>query len=158
VRYGEDGLINGAGCFGCHMSLLDIDEALIDVAAQADIVYGPLVDVKEYPPDVDVALVEGAVATDEQVELIAKVRERTRFLVSFGDCAVTGNVTSLRNPLGSAEIVLRRAYVECADRTPGIPREEGVLPVLLDRVRPLHEEVKIDLFLPGCPPASSSST
>src|SRR5690348_6825749 len=88
------------GCSGCHMSFLDLDEFLIDLAEKADIVYSPVVDTKEYPDGVDVVLIEGAVASVEHAEHLRAIRERSKLLVSFGDCAVTGNVTSLRNPLG----------------------------------------------------------
>ena len=89
------------GCSGCHMSFLDLDEWLFDLASQADVVFSPFADVKEYPENVDLALVEGAVANDENLEMIHQVRARTKTLVAFGDCAVTGNVTALRNPLGA---------------------------------------------------------
>src|SRR5262249_30621120 len=102
------------GCSGCHMSFLDLDEFLLDLAARADIVYSPVIDAKEYPEGVDVVLIEGAVATEDHVEHVRAVRTRTKFVVSFGDCAVTGNVTALRNPLGKAEAVLRRSYLELA--------------------------------------------
>jgi NAD-reducing hydrogenase small subunit len=140
------------GCSGCHMSFLDLDEFLIDLAAAADVVYTPVMDVKEYPENVDVVLVEGAVANEDNFEMLLKVRERTKFLVSFGDCAVTGNVTSLRNPLGAALPVLERSYLELADDTPQIPSEAGIIPRLLDRVVPLHKVVPVDLYMPGCPP------
>jgi len=140
------------GCSGCHMSFLDLDEFLIDLADRADVVYTPVMDVKEYPEGVDVVLVEGAVANDEHLEMIHRVRRNTKVLVSFGDCAVTGNVTALRNPLGSAEPVLRRSYVEQADLQPQVPSEAGIVPVLLDQVLPVHAVVKVDVFLPGCPP------
>jgi len=140
------------GCSGCHMSFLDLDEFLIDLAAAADVVYTPVMDVKEYPENVDVVLVEGAVANEDNFEMLQKVRERTRFLISFGDCAVTGNVTSLRNPLGTALPVLERSYIELADDTPQIPNEPGIIPRLLDRVVPLHKVVPVDLYMPGCPP------
>ena len=140
------------GCSGCHMSFLDQDERLIDLSAKVSVVYGPFVDAKEYPEGVDVCLVEGAVATEEHRELIQKIRERTRILVSFGDCAVTGNVTALRNPLGTAEPTLKRAYLENVTLKPGVPAERGVVPVLLDKVLPVHHVVKVDAFLPGCPP------
>jgi NAD-reducing hydrogenase small subunit len=140
------------GCSGCHMSFLDLDEWLIDLAARADIVYSPILDVKEFPEGVDVALVEGAIANEEHVEQIQRVRERSKLVVSFGDCAITGNVTSLRNPLGSAEPVLRRSYLELATINPGLPGEPGILPPLLDRVRPVHAVVPVDFYLPGCPP------
>ncbi|MDJ0651202.1 MAG: oxidoreductase, partial [Xenococcaceae cyanobacterium MO_188.B19] len=102
------------GCSGCHMSFLDLDEWLFDLAAQVDLVYSPLADIKEYPEGVDVVLVEGAVANEDNLELIKKVRDRSSILVSFGDCAVTGNVTAMRNPLGDTESVLQRCYMEAA--------------------------------------------
>lgn len=143
------------GCSGCHMSFLDLDEWLLDLAVLAEIVYSPLIDAKEYPTDVDLALVEGAVANDEHLLMLRTIRERTRIVVAFGDCAVTGNVTSLRNPLGGADAVLRRSYLELADERPGIPAEPGLLPVLLDRATPLHHVVPVDYYLPGCPPPAA---
>jgi NAD-reducing hydrogenase small subunit len=140
------------GCSGCHMSFLDMDEWLIDLAKLVDIVYTPLADVKEYPDNVDVALVEGAVANEEHLHLIRKIRARSRILISFGDCAVTGNVTALRNPIGPALSVLERSYIELADVNPQIPSEAGIVPVLLDRVQPVHGVVDVDIYLPGCPP------
>jgi NAD-reducing hydrogenase small subunit len=140
------------GCSGCHMSFLDLDEFLIDLADRADIVYTPIMDVKDYPEGVDVVLVEGAIANEEHLEMIRRVRQRTRVLVSFGDCAVTGNVTALRDPIGSAEPVLLRSYVELADLQPQIPREPGIIPQLLDRVTPVHAVVPVDVYVPGCPP------
>jgi NAD-reducing hydrogenase small subunit len=140
------------GCSGCHMSFLDLDEGLITLAERVQLVYSPIADIKEYPEGVDVALVEGAVANDEHLHLIRRIRQRTTHLVSFGDCAVTGNVTAMRNPLGAAEPVLTRAYLEAADVAAQIPADPGIVPVLLDRVLPLHEVVRVDTFLPGCPP------
>ena len=142
------------GCSGCHMSFLDQDEILFDLARRVDLVYSPLADIKEYPEDVDVALVEGAIANEENLELAHVVRARTRTVVAFGDCAVTGNVTAMRNPLRKAEPVLKRAYIENADVTPRRPSEPGIVPTLFDRVRPLHEVVPVDLYLPGCPPSA----
>ena len=140
------------GCSGCHMSFLDLDEWLIDLAGMADIVYTPFQDVKAFPEGVDVTLVEGAVANEDHLGQIALVRARSRVVVSFGDCAVTGNVTSLRNPLGKAEPVLRRSYIELATLNPRIPDEKGIVPRLLDRVLPVHEVLKVDYYIPGCPP------
>jgi NAD-reducing hydrogenase small subunit len=140
------------GCSGCHMSFLDLDEWLITLARQVQLVYSPIADIKEYPERVDVALIEGAVANDEHLHLIRRIRRHTAHLVSFGDCAVTGNVTAMRNPLGGAEHVLTRAYLEGADIAAQIPADPGILPVLLDRVQPVHEVVPVETFLPGCPP------
>lgn len=142
------------GCSGCHMSFLDLDEFLVDLAGLVDLVYSPIVDVKEYPENVDVCLVEGAVCNEDNLHILRQIRQRTKVMVSFGDCAVTGNVPAIRNQLGlsSAESVLQRAYVEGAQSNPGVPREPGIVPSLLERVLPLHEAVHIDYFLPGCPP------
>ena len=142
------------GCSGCHMSFLDLDEWLIDLAALVDVVYTPLMDVKEYPEGVDLVLVEGAVANEDNREFLLKVRDRTKILVAFGDCAVTGNVTALRNPLGTALAVLRPVYLEKGDLNPRIPDEREVVPVLLDRVEPLGAVVAVDAYLPGCPPSA----
>jgi NAD-reducing hydrogenase small subunit len=142
------------GCSGCHMSFLDLDELLIELAPKIDLVFSPLIDVKEFPENVDLCLVEGAVCNEDNLEFIRKVRLRTRTLVSFGDCAVTANVPAIRNQLGlrNGESVLQRAYVEGAQGLGGIPREPGIVPELLARVMPVHEVVYVDYFLPGCPP------
>ena len=142
------------GCSGCHMSFLDLDEFLIDLAGMLDLVYSPIVDVKEYPENVDLCLIEGAVCNEDNLEILHQIRKRTKVVVSFGDCAVTGNVPALRNQLGlsNAENVLQRAYVDGAQTNPAVPREPGIVPPLLARVMPLHEAVHVDYFLPGCPP------
>ena len=142
------------GCSGCHMSFLDLDEFLIDLAAKVDLVYSPLIDVKEYPENVDVCLIEGAVCNRDNLEQLLKIRQRTRVLISFGDCAVTANVPAMRNQLGpgNAESVLQCAYIDNAQHEPRLPRAEGIVPELLARVQPLHEVVKVEAYLPGCPP------
>jgi NAD-reducing hydrogenase small subunit len=134
------------------MSFLDLDEWLIDLHRMADVVFTPVMDVKEYPEGVDLVLVEGAIANEDHMEMVHKIRARTKVVVSFGDCAVTGNVTALRNPLGSAEPVLQRAYVDGADLNPMVPREPGIVPPLIDRVVPVHAMIPVEYYLPGCPP------
>jgi NAD-reducing hydrogenase small subunit len=143
------------GCSGCHMSFLDLDEWLIDLAGRVDVVFSPLADVKAYPEQVDVALVEGAIANEDHLHTIRTVRANTALLVSFGDCAVTGNVTALRNVLGKAEPILQRIYVDGGDIGGQMPFEPGIVPPLLDRVRPVHSVVSVDVYLPGCPPPAA---
>jgi NAD-reducing hydrogenase small subunit len=139
------------GCSGCHMSLLDLDERLLEVARLADIVKCPVVDQKEFP-EADIALVEGAIANEEHLEEIRHIRRKAKILVAFGDCAVTANVPAMRNAFPK-EVVLRHAYIDLPGNVRGVvPTEEIAL--LIDRVRPLHEVVKVDFFLPGCPPSA----
>ncbi|MDR3771916.1 MAG: hypothetical protein P4L26_01140 [Terracidiphilus sp.] len=141
------------GCSGCHMSILDMDERLLAIAEVVDIVYSPIVDTKDYPDAVDIALVEGAVASVDDERKIRKIRAHTKLLVAMGDCAITGNVPSMRNPIGP-QAILDRAYIENASAQPQIPCV--VVPQLLRVVRPIHEFVKVDVFLPGCPPSADT--
>ena len=139
------------GCSGCHMSLLDMDAALFEVVRKADLVYGPLVDAQEFPEDVDVTLVEGAVSSQHDADIIQTIRQRSKMLVSLGDCAVTGNVAGLRNTVPVSKL-LQRVYVEGADTSKCVPGDG--LPQLLKLARPAHDYVKIDYDVPGCPPQS----
>lgn len=135
------------GCSGCHMSLFDMDERLLELAAVIDIVYSPLVDNKIFPEQVDLTLVEGSVSSEDDLAKIKHIREHTRLLISMGDCAVTGNVPSLRNPFGP-EAVMQRVY---ARHVPNV-----IVPRLLPRVLPVHQVVAVDAFLPGCPPPADA--
>ena len=139
------------------MSFLDLDEFLIDLADLVDIVYSPVVDMKDYPENVEVCLIEGAICNEDNLELLHKIRQRTKVLVSFGDCAVTANVPAIRNQLGlgNTESVLQRAYIENAQDNPCIPKADGIVPQLLERVMPVHEVVHVEHFLPGCPPPAA---
>jgi NAD-reducing hydrogenase small subunit len=144
------------GCSGCHMSFLDLDEFLIDLAEKVEIVYSPILDAKEYPELVDLCLVEGAVCNEDNLEAIHIIRRNTKVLMAFGDCAVTANVPAIRNQLGpgNSENVLQRAYIEGAQVHAQIPKQPGIVPALLERVQPIHEVVHVEYFLPGCPPPS----
>lgn len=141
------------GCSGCHMSFLDMDERLLDLSSQLDLVYSPLVDFKVYPEMVDVALVEGAISSVEDEHKIHHIRKHTKLLIAMGDCAVTGNVPAMRNPFGPVPI-LERAYHENASAQQQTPCE--IVPALLEKVRPVHEFVDVDLYLPGCPPSADT--
>lgn len=138
------------GCSGCHMSFLDMDERLLALADKFDLVYSPLVDRKEFPDSVDAAIIEGAVSGEEDLRKLRRVRERSKLLIALGDCGVTSNVPAMRNQHGR-EAVLARAYVENADHAPHLPAQAAPL---LAHARPIHEFVKVDLFVPGCPPSA----
>lgn len=142
------------GCSGCHMSFLDLDERLIDLAGRVELVASPLTDHKDFP-HADITLVEGAVANEEHLSHVREVRKKTRILVSFGDCAITGNVTAMRNAFG-VDDVLNRAYRETSAVVVGIPSGNFAVPKLLPRVRPVHEVVHVDYYLPGCPPPADA--
>ena len=142
-----------AGCSGCHMSFLDLDEWLLELADRANIVYSPVAsDIKTYPSDVDIALLEGGVANTDNLELLLRVRANTRILVSFGDCAITANIPGMRNMLRGSDPVLRRGYLELADGSGQLPHAPGIVPELLERVLPVHELVPVEVYLPGSPP------
>lgn len=132
-----------SGCSGCHMSLLNLHGHLLELFEQCELVYSPLADIKAYPLGVDVCLVEGAVGRTDDLEQAALIRERTTIVVSLGDCAVNGNITALRNPLGSTKALVC-GYGE------GSPLLE--VPQLLARVLPLHRVIRVDAYIPGCPP------
>lgn len=137
------------GCSGCHMSFLDIDELLLDLADKIELVYSPLVDNKVFPDMADVTIVEGAVSSEEDLHKIKHVRAHTRVLIALGDCAVTGNVPAMRN-MFPLDKIYNRAYTENATENVGTPT--SLVPPLLTKVRPVHQVVTVDVHIPGCPP------
>jgi NAD-reducing hydrogenase small subunit len=137
--------------FGCHMSLLDMDELILEVAKLADIVKSPIVDGKELP-EVDITLVEGSVTSDEHYEELLHIREKSKYVVAFGDCAVMTNVTGMRNYFNLND-VFNAAYVNAVsnDAEGKVPNNPALLK-LNDKVVPLQEVVNVDFVIPGCPP------
>jgi NAD-reducing hydrogenase small subunit len=125
------------------MSLLNLHQGLLEILAQCTLVYSPLMDIKEYPHGVDIALVEGAVANEDNLEMARIIRQQTGTVISLGDCAVNGNVIALRNPLGLSG-TLEKSYGKI-DWSRSLNRLEAC-------VMPLHQVIKVDGFIPGCPP------
>jgi coenzyme F420-reducing hydrogenase gamma subunit len=144
-----------AGCFGCHMSLLDIDERILKLVDVVEFNKSPIDDVKRFTKPVDVGLIEGGCCNSENVEVLRSFRKNCKVLVSVGECAVMGGLPALRNSIPLKEC-LEEAYLNSPTVDPGsriIPNDED-LPIILDKVYPCHEVVKIDHFLPGCPPSA----
>ena len=137
-------------CMGCHISLLDLDEEILDLLAVADIECTPIADVKR-PPKVDVALVEGAVANEGNEEVLKEFRDKAQTLVAFGTCACFGGIPGMRNLHHRSE-VLDRAYVETESTVDGCRPNGPDIPRLLQNVKPLGDVVKVDYVIPGCPP------
>ena len=144
-----------AGCFGCHMSLLDLDERLLDLLDLVEFDRSPINDLKHIQKPVDVGLIEGGVCNAENVHVLHEFRKMCKVLVAVGECANTGGIPSMRN-----RVPLKRCLEESFIRGRGIENaqipDDPELPLLLNRVRPLHHIVKVDYFLPGCPPSADA--
>jgi len=141
------------GCSGCHMSFLDMDERLIAIAPMIEMVYSPIVDMKEIPADIDLTIIEGAVSNKDDLHRATELRKNSKFVIALGDCAVTGNVPSMRNPIGVTQI-FDRAYHQLSDVNELDP-DNGV-PALLTNAMPVHQVVDVDLFVQGCPPPADA--
>ena len=144
-----------AGCFGCHMSLLDIDERILQLVELIDFAKSPIDDFKEFTEQCAVGLIEGGCCNEENVRVLRDFRKHCDILVSVGDCAVMGGIPAMRNNIPLQEC-FDEAYVggpTVYNPSKIIPNDPE-LPLLLDRVYPCHEVVKMDFHLPGCPPSA----
>lgn len=143
-----------AGCFGCHMSLLDLDERLFELAKYVELNRSPLTDIKELG-ECDIGLIEGGICNAENVHVLIEFRARCKILVAMGACALSGGIPAMRNHYSLQEC-LEEAYLHSPSIVnPHIPSDPEI-PLLLNKVHPLHEVVKIDYFLPGCPPSADT--
>ncbi len=143
-------------CSGCHMSLLDIDERILDLIKVVEITSSPITDLKHPPEDgVDVGILTGSVGNSDQEALARQMRDRCKVLISMGDCAVLGGINAMRNSIPTEE-VLRRGYVETESTVDGKVPTSCELAVLLDRVKSVSEVVEVDINIPGCPPPADS--
>ena len=146
---------SSAGCFGCHMSFLDIDERILDLIELVEFDKSPIDDLKTFTRPVDIGLIEGGCCNAENVEVLRSFRKNCRILISVGECAIMGGLPVMRNTISLKEC-LEEAYLNSPTVAPKdrlIPNDEE-LPLLLDRVYSCHEIVKIDYFMPGCPPSA----
>ena len=143
-----------AGCFGCHMSLLDIDERILDLIELVEFNKSPINDIKKFTKKCDIGLIEGGVCNSENVHVLRDFRENCKILISVGECAIMGGLPAMRNGIPVKEC-LEEAYLYGPsvqqNENNMIPNDEE-LPLILDKVYPCHEVVKIDYHLPGCPP------
>ena len=143
-----------AGCFGCHMSLLDVDERVVELFEKVKTLRSPLNDIKELQ-HCDIGIIEGALCNEDNVRVLKQFRENCKILVAVGACAITGGLPAMRNHFGLTAC-LKEAYLDATGVVnPGIPSDPE-LPRLLNRVRPIQEVVKVDYFLPGCPPPADA--
>ena len=143
-----------AGCFGCHMSLLDIDERILTLVELVEFDRTPLTDIKDIG-DCDLGIIEGGVANQENVEVLLEFRKHCRILVSMGACAVNGGIPAMRNQFELREC-LEESYLHGVGLGNAMIPNDPEIPLLLNKVHPLHEVVKIDYFLPGCPPSGDT--
>ena len=143
-----------AGCFGCHMSLLDIDERLFKLVERIELDASPLTD-KKRPGDCDLGIIEGGLCNAENVHVLRELRRRCRTLVALGACAINGGLPAQRNHLDIRDC-LQSVYLSGLDVERGFIPNDPELPLPLDQVHPLHDVVKIDWFLPGCPPPADA--
>ena len=143
-----------AGCFGCHMSLLDIDEKILDLIELVEFNKSPIDDIKEFSKPCDIGLIEGGVCNSENAHVLKDFRKNCKILVSVGECAIMGGLPALRNGIPVKECIAE-AYLgvpTVENNKEGILPNDDELPMITDRVYPCHEVVKIDYYLPGCPP------
>ncbi|MFN3919528.1 MAG: NADP oxidoreductase [Methylohalobius sp.] len=143
-----------AGCFGCHMSFADIDERLLELAEIADFDRSPFSDVRQVGP-CDLGLVEGGVCNAENVEVLRAFRQNCKLLVAVGACAINGGIPALRNRYELGDCLKEAFLIGLGVVDPKIPNDPE-LPLLLDRVHPIHEVVKVDYSIPGCPPSAEA--
>ena len=143
-----------AGCFGCHTSFLDIDERLFELLEHIEFDRTPFTDIKHCGA-CDVGLIEGGICNADNVHVLHEFRKHCKILVAVGACAVTGGLPAQRNHLDLGAC-LQEVYVTEISLAKGCIPNDPELPLPLDKVHPLHEVVKIDYFLPGCPPSADA--
>ena len=145
------------GCFGCHMSVLDIDERILELVKLIEFDKSPINDIKTFSGRCAIGLIEGGCCNEHNVEVLRDFREHCDVLISVGECAKTGGIPALRNTIPLEEC-LEEAYLNgpTVHNPSGQIPNDPEIPLLLDKVYPCHEVVKIDYHLPGCPPPADT--
>jgi len=145
-----------ASCAGCHMSLLDIDERIVQLLEAVEFTSSPVTDLKHPPKEgVTVGILTGAISNTHNVEVAKRMRERCQILIALGDCATFGGIVATRNMVGT-EAALKRAYIETESTVDGLIPDSPELGKPLDIVTGVGDVVKVDLFIPGCPPRADA--
>ena len=140
-------------CAGCHMSFLDIDEAIIGLADKIELLATPITDFKEFTP-ADVGIIEGAISNEHDEEVAKQIRANCKILMVWGDCAVFGGIVSMRNLFSNEEVLDRYYSTESTTRNSEIPCSEELPPLV--KVKPINQVVKVDCYVPGCPPSAKA--
>jgi NAD-reducing hydrogenase small subunit len=135
------------------MSFLDLDEDLLGILEAVELTVTPITDFKDYDfPELALGIVEGAVANNEQMEIVRNLRRSSRILMAWGDCAVFGGINKLRDPIPVQDLLVR-GFVTTESTVAGAVPSDPSLPVLLPRVKAVNEVVEVEAFVPGCPPS-----
>ena len=148
-------------CSGCEVAIVDMGERLLDVLGLVDFVHIPVImDHKYYGqlgdgkhltlPEADVALVSGGIKNEEHLELAEEIRKKCSIVIALGTCATHGGIPALCNSYSNEDMKARYYSTETTDKPNEIPKEG--IPALLDRCYALDEKIKVDAYLPGCPP------
>jgi NAD-reducing hydrogenase small subunit len=148
-----------AGCFGCHMALLDMDERLLTLMEKVDFDRSPLTDIKTFTHRCDIGIIEGGCCNEENVHTLIEFRRNCEVLIALGQCAIMGGLPAMRNAIMHARDPLRECMEEAyisgpylRNLTRHVPNDPA-LPLILDKVYPCADIVDIDIQIPGCAPS-----